>query len=210
VRPKVVFLSNSTEVGTIYRKGELQAIAEVCRRRGLYLYLDGARLGSALTSPESDLSLAELAGLVDAFYIGGTKNGALFGEAMVIVNPALQPDFRYYLKQHGALLAKGRALGVQFVGLFADGLYFELARHANRLAARLSAGIRSQGYDFLSQSSTNQIFPIFPHGLIERMQRDYGFYVWARLDAERAAARLVTSWATPEDKVDQFLADLGG
>ncbi len=183
VRPKVVFLSNSTEVGTIYRKGELQAIAEVCRRRGLYLYLDGARLGSALTSDECDLSLAELAGLVDAFYIGGTKNGALFGEAMVIVNPALQPDFRYYLKQHGALLAKGRALGVQFVGLFENGLYFELARHANRLAGKLAEGIRSQGFDFLSQSSTNQIFPILPNGLIERMQRDYGFYVWAQRGA---------------------------
>jgi len=129
---------------------------------------------------------------------------------MVIVNPALQPDFRYYLKQHGALLAKGRALGVQFVGLFENGLYFELARHANRLAGRLAEGIRSQGYDFLSQSSSNQIFPIFPNELVERMQQDYGFYVWAPIGADRAAARLVTSWATPEDRVDRFLADLRG
>ena len=208
VKPRVVFISNSTEVGTAYMKRELENISRVCHENQLYLYLDGARLGSALTSKGSDLSLPELAGLVDAFYIGGTKNGALLGEAIVITAKALQPDFRYHLKQKGALLAKGRILGVQFLGLFKDGLYFELARHANALAEKLSQGMKDQGFPFLTQSSTNQIFPILPNPLIAELQKIYGFYVWSKAGVDHSAIRLVTSWATQEARIDEFIKDL--
>lgn len=208
VKPRVVFVSNSTEVGTIYQKKELESIAQTCRKNGLYLYLDGARLGSGLTSRESDLTLADLARLVDVFYIGGTKNGALLGEALVINRPELQRDFRYYLKQRGALLAKGRLLGVQFVGLLQDDLYFELARHANAAAEKLTLGIQALGFGFLTRSTTNQIFPILPNPLIQELLKSYGFYVWAKAEGDASAIRLVTSWATSTEKVDQFLEDL--
>ena len=208
VKPRLVFISNASEVGTIYTKSELQALSQTCRRRGLYLYMDGARLGSALASRTSDLSLPDLAGLLDMFYIGGTKNGALAGEALVIINPALQRDFRYHLKQHGALLAKGRLLGSQFLGLFQDDLFLDLAQHANAMAAKLAQALSELGCSFLAPPATNQLFPILPDAAIERLQADYGFYVWQRIDAQRSAVRLVTSWATPEVKVDVFIADL--
>ncbi|MGC8779290.1 MAG: threonine aldolase family protein [Anaerolineae bacterium] len=208
VKPRVVAISNSTEIGTLYRRDELAALAQCCRANGLYLYLDGARLGAALTGEASDLTLPELADLVDIFYIGGTKNGALLGEAIVINTPALQADFRFHLKQRGALLAKGRVLGLQFIGLFRDGLYFELARHANAMAMKLARGLAEQGFRFLAPPATNQIFPILPHGLIARLQESYGFYVWSKVDADHAAIRLVTSWATEEERVDEFLADV--
>lgn len=207
VKPRVVFVSQSTEVGTVYTKHELQAIAEVCTKNELYLYLDGARLGSGLVA--SGMSLAEIAEMVDLFYIGGTKNGALLGEAIVIVNPELQKNFRYHLKQHGALLAKGRVLGVQFAELFRDGLYFELAQHANEMAERLSAGIRDLGYGFLTESRTNQIFPILPNTVIEKLQEKYGFYVWSKVDEQHSSIRLVTSWATKSEAVEGFLEELG-
>ncbi len=205
VKPRVVFISHSTEVGTVYRRGELEAIAETCRANGLYLYLDGARLGSGLTSPHSDLTLPDLARLTDIFYIGGTKNGAMFGEAIVINNPLFQNDFRYHLKQRGALFAKGRFLGIQFLALFKNDIYFDLARHANRLAAKLANGLADQGFGFLTPPASNQIFPTLPDALIAELQKQYGFYTWARVDAEYSAARLVTSWATQEAKVDEFL-----
>lgn len=205
VKPRVVFISNSTEVGTIYLRGELEQISQVCRKNGLYLYLDGARLGSALASEESDLTLPDISRLVDVLYLGGTKNGALFGEAIVINNPTLQADFRYHLKQRGALLAKGRLLGLQFLALLRDDLYLDLARHANRLAGKLSQGFAAQGFPFLTASSTNQIFPILPNALIDELQKSYGFYIWAKVDASHSAIRLVTSWATKEEKVDDFL-----
>lgn len=208
VKPKVVFISNSTEVGTIYKKTELESISQFCRQNNLYLYLDGARLGSGLTSKESDLTLADIAKLVDIFYIGGTKNGALLGEAIVIPNKDLQANFRYHLKQRGALLAKGRVLGVQFIGLFSNNLYFELAKHANEMSEKLTNGIKELGFNFLSNSTTNQIFPIFPNNLIEELKKQYGFYVWAKSDNDNSSIRLVTSWATKEEKVDEFLANL--
>lgn len=208
VKPRVVSIANSTEVGTVYRRAELAALARYCRANGLYLYLDGARLGAALTSEEADLTLPELADLVDIFYIGGTKNGALLGEAIVINRPELQADFRFHLKQRGALLAKGRILGLQFIGLFRNGLYFELARRANALALKLARGLAAQGFRFLVPPATNQIFPILPNDLIAELQKKYGFYVWSRADADHAAIRLVTSWATREEMVDAFLADV--
>jgi len=208
VKPRAVFISNSTEVGTAYRRDELAALAQCCRDNRLYLYVDGARLGSALVSAGSDLTLPDLGRLVDVFYAGGTKNGALIGEAIIINNPALQADFRFHLKQRGALLAKGRLLGIQFVGLFSDGLYFELARHANAMAGKLAGGLAAQGFRFLTNSTTNQIFPILPDALIAELQQSYGFYVWSRADAEHSAIRLVTSWATPAEKVAEFIADV--
>ncbi len=207
VKPRAVFISQATEVGTIYKKAELEAILKVCRKNDLYLYMDGARLGSALTSSEADITLPELSKLVDMFYIGGTKNGALLGEAIVINNPKLEDNFRYYLKQRGALFAKGRVLGIQFVELFKADLYFDLAKHANQMAAKLSEGIKKHGYKFLSESTTNQIFPTLPNSVIEKLKSSYGFYVWSKIDADNSAIRLVTSWATTESAVDEFLAD---
>jgi len=208
VRPRVVYISHSTEVGTIYSHEELRAISAACKAHRLLLYMDGARLGSALTSKASDLSIDEITRLVDAFYIGGTKNGALIGEALVINSPDLKPDMRYMIKQRGALLSKGRLLGIQFLELFRDSLYFDLAQHANQMAERLASGIRALGYSFDADSPTNQIFPIFPTSIIESMSQMYLFYVWRVIDRERSAVRLVTSWATPESAVDGFLADL--
>jgi threonine aldolase len=209
VRPRVVFVSQSTEVGTIYSAKELREISQACKKLGLYLYLDGARLGSGLTAKPADLELKELCSLVDAFYIGGTKNGALIGEALVINHPALKSDFRYMIKQRGALLSKSRLLGIQFVELFRDTLYFDLARHANQMAERLTAGITRLGYAFQTASPTNQIFPIFPNTVIEKLSELYRFYVWCKVDPQHSAVRLVTSWATPESVIDEILADLG-
>ncbi len=210
VRPRLVYISNSTEVGTIYTASELRAISEVCKRLNLYLYLDGARLGSALVSKASDLELTELCRLVDAFYIGGTKNGAIIGEALVINHPQLKTDLRYMIKQRGALLSKGRLLGIQFSELFRDDLYFDLARHANAMAEKLAQGIASLGFSFYTDSPTNQLFPILPHAVIAEISQLYCFYIWKKVDSQQSAVRLVTSWATPETAVEEFLADLAG
>ena len=208
VKPRLVFISQSTELGTVYSKAELQTLRTLCDAHGLYLYIDGARMAMALTAEGADVTLADIAQLADVFYIGGTKNGALLGEAIVIVNPLLQSDFRYALKQRGALLAKGRVIASQFVALFENGLYFELARHANACAQRLRQGLSELGFAFQTDSPTNQIFPILPNRLIEQLQNHYGFYVWEPLDHETSAIRLVTSWATPMEKVEQFLTDV--
>ena len=208
VKPRMVFVSQPTELGTLYSKSELSRISEFCNNNNLYLYLDGARLGSALSSLDNDLSFSELSNMVDMFYIGGTKNGALIGEAIVINNDNLKIDFRYFLKQNGALLAKGRLLGIQFFELFKGNLYFELGKNANTMAAKLSTGIKSQGYSFLTQTSTNQIFPIFPNSVIEKLSELYGFYIWSKVDDNKSAVRLVTSWATQEERIINFLSDL--
>lgn len=207
VVPRVVFISQATEAGTLYSKAELTGLSRTCRELDLYLYLDGARLGPALVSKYCDLPLPELSSLVDMFYLGGTKNGALLGEAIVINTPALQDHFRHHLKQRGALLAKGRILGAQFVALLGDGLYFELARHANAMAARLAEGLRRQGVAFLSEPVANQVFPVLPDAHIERLAADYGFHVWSRYDEMHSTIRLLTSWATPAEAVEQFLGD---
>lgn len=208
VKPRAVYISQSTEVGSVYAAHELEALAAVCKELGLIFYLDGARLGAALTCASADISLPALAGLVDAFYIGGTKNGALLGEALVITNPQLKADFRYLIKQKGALLSKGRVLGIQFLELFRDDLYFDLARHANHMAERLARGLEALGYPFLIASPTNQIFPILPNAIIEALSPLYRFYVWSKVDEQHAAIRLVTSWATPQAAIDAFLDDL--
>ncbi|HHV64596.1 MAG TPA: low specificity L-threonine aldolase [Peptococcaceae bacterium] len=208
VKPKLVFISNTTEIGTVYTKKELTALRDFCREHGLLLYLDGARLGSALCSEENDLELSDLPELLDAFYIGGTKNGALIGEALVICNDSLKEDFRFHMKQKGALLAKGRLLGLQFLELFKDNLYFELAAHANRMANMLAEGISKAGYSFFSHSPSNQIFPILPNSLIARLEKKYLFFVWEKIDEEHSAIRLVTSWATKEQAVEDFIQEI--
>ena len=208
VKPKLVFISNSTELGTVYSKDELANLYSVCQANNLFLYLDGARLGSALCSTEGDFTLAELTQLVDLFYIGGTKNGALVGEAIVINNQKLQDNFRFHLKQRGALLAKGRLLGIQFIELFKDDLYFDLAQHANLMADKLRRKIKDLGYDFLTETTSNQLFPIFPKKLIEEISSKYDFHIWSEVEEEHAAVRLVTSWATKEKMVNEFISDL--
>jgi threonine aldolase len=207
VKPKLVYISDSTEIGTIYSKSELVNLNTFCKVNSLYLYLDGARLGSALTASGNDLTMQDLAGLTDAFYIGGTKNGALLGEALVICNPALKEDFRFLLKQRGAMLAKGMVLGVQFEELFQNRLYFELAAHANDMAARIRKTIADAGFDFLASSPTNQLFPILPDDLIEKLREKYDFSLWKKLKDSTSAVRLVTSWATPEHVVEAFVQD---
>lgn len=207
VKPKVVFISQATELGTVYTKQEIAEISQFCHQNGLYLYLDGARLGSALVSENSDLKISDLPQFCDAFYIGGTKNGALLGEAIVICNDELKEDFRYHLKMRGGLLAKGRLLGVQFLELFKEDLFFNLAKHANQQAKKLSDGIEESGYKFLVPSSTNQIFPILPNPLIDKLQKNFGFYKWQEIDSQTSACRLITSWATQDQPIEEFLTE---
>jgi len=208
VVPRLVFLSNTTELGTVYKKSELEAISAGCKKNNLLLYIDGARMGAALASPTNDLSLADIAKLADAFYIGGTKNGALIGEAIVICNAELKSHFRYNMKQKGALIAKGRIIGMQFECLFQDGLYYDLANHANKMAMKLAAGIKNAGYNFFSEPESNQIFPIFPNDLIEKLYEKFEFYIWSKFDEQNSIARLVCSWATTEEAIDEFLREL--
>lgn len=207
VLPRVVYISDTTEVGTIYTKSELTALRDYCDAHNLFLFLDGARLGTALTSPENDLTLKDLARLTDAFYIGGTKNGVLFGEALVM--RADCPHFRWHMKQRGAILAKGRLLGVQFKAILEDGLYFDLARHANNLAFRLRDGIAALGYSFPVPSPSNQQFPVLPNTVVKHLQAlGYEFEIDRAVDEHHTCIRLVTSWATPESAVEAFLNDL--
>lgn len=208
VKPRVVYISNSTEIGTIYTKRELTELSNFCKENNLLLFMDGARLPSALMASSNDLTLADVARLTDVFYIGGTKSGALLGEAVVITNDALKKDFKYHQKQRGAMMAKGRVVGIQFEQLFKDDLIFELANHANILASKIKDAVKELGYSFLTESDSNQIFPVLPNKVIDQLILKYGFYVWEPVDADHSAIRMVTSWATPEDKVDMFIHDL--
>ena len=203
VKPKLVYLSNTTELGGVYSYDELSAIAATCKQLDLYLYLDGARLASALAA--GGATLRQLGQLCDAFYIGGTKNGALFGEAVCIVNPALKPDFRYSIKQRGGMLAKGWLLGVQFEQLFENGLYEELGRYATSLAMQLRDGLAQLGIPFGVASETNQQFPILPNSILRTLETDFHWEVSAKPDAEHTQIRLVTSWATRPEAVTAFL-----
>lgn len=206
VKPAMVYISNSTELGTYYSREELNNISNICKKHNLTLFLDGARLGSALDA--SGVTLKEIAELVDVFYIGGTKNGALLGEAIVIVNIELQKDFRFLMKQRGALLAKGRLLGIQFLELFKDNLFFDLAHNANMMANKLTKGIQKLGYDFLATPETNLIFPIFPNKIIDNLSTDFDFYVTEKVDNSHSSVRLVTSWSTKDSNIDAFIAKL--
>lgn len=208
VKPRVVYISNSTEIGTIYSKQELITLSEFCRQNDLILFMDGARLASAITSSKNDLSLADIAKLVDVFYLGGTKIGALLGEAIIITNNNLKSDFQYHIKQRGGMMAKGRVLGLQFSTLLQNGLMFDLATHANNMAFKIVSFLQSISVSFLTESDTNQIFPILPNSVIEKLHLEYNFYIWESINEDMSAIRLVTSWSTPEEKVDLFIQDL--
>ncbi|MEA4925009.1 MAG: low specificity L-threonine aldolase [Syntrophomonadaceae bacterium] len=208
VQPKLVYISQSTEIGSIYSRAELTAISETCRQNNLYLYLDGARLGYALCAQDNDLDLPTLARLCDIFYIGGTKIGALFGEAVIICNQKLKEDFRYILKQKGGMLAKGRLLGLQFIALFEDDLYFAMARHADKMAILIKEACISKGYDFLTPSNTNQQFPIMPNEVLARLKDKYAYSFWQKIDDRHSAVRFCTSWATDVNAVQQLIDDI--
>lgn len=202
VQPKLVYISNPTELGTLYTRAELESLSAVCRTRGLYLFVDGARLGYGLAARGNDVTMEDLANLCDVFYIGGTKVGALFGEAVVITNPALQEDFRYLIKQHGGMLAKGRLLGVQFDALMEDDLYEKIAAHADRLADKLRHCLKELGVPFLVENTTNQLFPVLPDGVLDALAEDFVFSEQERVDETHRAVRFCTSWATKEESVD--------
>ena len=211
VMPGMVYISFSTESGTIYSRSELTAISEVCRGYDIPLFVDGARLGygmaaSELIEGDDALTLKDFARLADVFYIGGTKQGALFGEAVVITNDALKEDFRYCIKQGGGMLAKGRLLGVQFAALFEDGLYLDASRRAVSQAARIRKAFEAKRIGFLVDSPTNQVFPILTEAQAEEMDKDFGFEVWKKLPDGRVGVRFCTSWATPDANVNLLVS----
>ena len=208
VKQKLVYISNSTEVGTIYNKKELQDLSAFCKANDLYLFMDGARIGQALTSEINDLTLEDIATLTDIFYIGGTKNGALLGEAIVITNDKLKEEFGFHIKQKGAMLAKGRLLGIQFLELMKDDLYFDLAKHSNVQAMKIKSAFQSKGFEFLSDTFTNQIFPILSNSQIEKLSENFDFYVWKKIDENSSAIRLITSWATSDEIVEDFINEI--
>lgn len=204
VFPGMVYLSHPTEYGTLYSKAELERISRVCRSHDLTLFLDGARLGYGLMSRETDLRLEDIARLCDVFYIGGTKVGALCGEALVFTHNNAPAHFPTLIKQRGAMLAKGRLLGVQFDALFTDGLYFAIGSHAIEKAERLKQMFRQRGYDFYIQSPTNQQFVILPDEKAEELRQHVRFTVWEKLDERHTVARFCTSWATTDEELDQL------
>lgn len=206
VSPKMVYISDTTEIGTVYTKAELTALRHCCDEHGLLLFLDGARLGSALTSPESDLTLTDLAALTDVFTIGGTKNGAMFGEAVVLTVPC--PHFRWHIKQRGGMLAKGRLLGVQFSAILEEELYFTLSRQADEFAMKIRRAFEAKGCPMLYDSYTNQQYPILPDKLLHELEREFAFAFWCKTDETHTAVRICTSWATTQRAVDTLLRRL--
>lgn len=204
----LVYISNATETGGVYTLAELKVLSKYCKANGLLLFLDGARLGAALTAEGNDVTLPDLARLCDAFYIGGTKNGALMGEALVIVNPALQPEFFRLKKQQGAVLAKGWLLGVQFQTLLEKGLYWELAKQANAVATRLQKGLMDKGYTMANTTSTNQIFPIVPAKLLTELDQICTYEVWSKNPDGTVTVRFVTSFASTMADAEGLLAAL--
>jgi len=208
VQPKLVYLSQPTEIGTIYSRAELASIHETCLRNDLLLYIDGARLGYALCAEGNDLDLPAIAQLCDAFYIGGTKIGALFGEALVICNTDLKKDFRYIMKQKGGILAKGRLLGLQFLALFQDDLYLTKCRHANDMAALIKDACAAKGYDFLIPSHTNQQFPILPDAVLAKIGCHFSYSFWEKSGDTSSAVRFCTSWATKEADVQKLVHEI--
>ena len=205
IQPGMVYLSFPTETGMIYSKSELQAISSVCRQYRVPLYIDGARLGYGLRSPKADITLRELAALTDIFYIGGTKQGALFGEALVICNPAYRKDFRYFIKQGGGMLAKGRLLGLQFLTLFTDNLYWQLSDHAVSQALRIRQALADKGYPLYMDSYTNQQFTVLTNEQMERLQQRFVLSVVERTDSGHTVVRICTDWATDPEIVTQLI-----
>lgn len=205
VFPGMVYISHPTEYGTLYTKEELANISGVCRKFKIPLYLDGARLGYGIMSYETDVSLEDIAEYCDAFYIGGTKVGALCGEAVVFTHGSTPKHFMTMVKQHGALLAKGRLLGIQFDTLFTDDLYFKISRHAVDMAELLKKGFREKGYEFFLDSPTNQQFIILENKEMEELQKKVGFSYWEKVDEDHTVVRFATSWATTREDVEKLM-----
>ena len=211
VVPKMAYISHTTEMGTIYSKAELEALRKCCDEHDMYLYMDGARLGAALTCEEADLTIKDIARLVDAFYIGGTKNGTLLGEAVVVFDDYINDHYRWMIKQNCGMLAKGRLIGVQFEALLEggeDSVFYQIGAHENKMAKKLREGIAAMGYEFSGNSTTNQIFPIIPTPIVRELEKDFFFYDWAGYGEDHRVIRLVTSWGTTEADVDAFLERL--
>lgn len=207
-QPKMVYLSYPTEYGTLYSRQELLDIREVCDKYDMYLYIDGARLGYGLGSCACDVTLADLAGVADAFYIGGTKCGALFGEAVVLLHRDLKDHFRSYIKQNGAMLAKGWLLGLQFYTLFKDGLYFEITRHADEAAMKIKTAFESKQIPFFFESNTNQQFVILTNAQMEQIGKKHIFEYEEKLDADHHVVRFCTSWSTKDENADALVTDI--
>ncbi|MDR0630976.1 MAG: aminotransferase class I/II-fold pyridoxal phosphate-dependent enzyme [Holosporales bacterium] len=207
-QPKMVYITHPTEFGTLYKKAELRAIADVCKKHGLYLFVDGARLGYGMVAEGSDFDLKFLTECCDIFYIGGGKQGALFGEAVVIKNKIIAEDFRPIIKQRGGLLSKGRLLGIQFSELFRDGLYFELARHANKMADVIRQCLKRVGMEFFAETPTNLLFPIMPDSLYQELSNTYSLTYVKRWDKTSSVIRIATSWATTEKNVKALVGDI--
>ncbi len=207
VQPKLVYISQATELGTVYTKEELTAISATCKKMNLFLFVDGARLGVALTKTETQehpLTLAHMAELCDAFYVGGTKNGALFGEALILVNEDIQKDFRYLCKQRGAMLAKGWLVASQFEALFTNNLYYTLARHANTVAHYLDENLRALHIPLLAPTATNQVFPILPVVSVQKIAQSHAFETWSRQEHTHTI-RFVTSWGTSMEEAETLI-----
>ena len=202
VQPRMVYISNPTECGTLYDLSELEALSAVCKTNHLMLFIDGARLGYGLAADGYDVTLADLARLADVFYIGGTKVGAMFGEAVVIGNAAIAEDFRYVIKQKGAMLAKGWLLGLQFEALLENGLYLEIGRHADELAGILRETLRQLGYPLVFANKTNQVFVTLPNVLLDELGKDFTFAVWEKVSPTHTVVRFCTSWATKYEAID--------
>ena len=207
-QPKLVYISNPTEYGTLYSLTELEALSATCKELGLYLFMDGARLGYGLAATGYDVTIQDIARLVDVFYIGGTKVGALFGEAVVILNPALKEDFRYLMKQKGAMFAKGRLLGIQFDVLMTDNLYWDIAAHADRLADKIRAVLDELKVPYLVPTNTNQIFPVLPDAMLAELVKKFAFAEIERVDETHRCIRFCTSWATKEENVDALCDEI--
>lgn len=207
VQPKLVYISSPTEFGTLYTKTELESLHQVCRKYGLYLFLDGARLAYGLAAAGNDVTLPVLAECCDAFYIGGTKCGALFGEAIVLTHPELKRDFRYMIKQRGAMLAKGRLLGIQFLELMKDNgkLYRELAAGADQLADEIRSALKEQGYPLFCENTTNQIFTILPDTVIAKLSETFVLSCQDRVDTSHRLVRICTSWATKKEDAEALI-----
>ena len=207
-QPKLVYISNPTEYGTLYSLAELEELSAACKELGLYLFMDGARLGYGLAATGYDVTIQDIARLVDVFYIGGTKVGAMFGEAVVILNPALKEDFRYIMKQKGAMFAKGRLLGLQFDVLMTDNLYWEIAGYADRLADKIRATLDALNVPYLVPTNTNQIFPVMSDEKLAELKKNFAFAEIERVDETHRCIRFCTSWATKEENVEALCAEL--
>lgn len=204
VQPKLVYISNTTEYGTLYSKKELQQLYKFCQANNLYLYLDGARLAMALSAADNALSFADLAKYTDAFYIGGTKVGAFAGEALIINNPLLNQDFRFTIKQKGAMMAKGWILGVQFLTLMQNNLYLELGNHSNQMAEQVKKLFIKYGFTFSYPPQTNQLFVNVPDDIAKKLTKHYEVYPFGKPDAKNSCLRFCTSWATTQADIDRL------